>query len=102
VSVTSPHGQGRKLRPAVVIDMVDADSFLAVAGSTSFPEPLPNECVLLPWHPEGKVKTKLKRKTVAVCNWMVKLGVAEVREIGGFVPPEIMKAILEKIPADSH
>jgi hypothetical protein len=61
-----------KLRPAVIVTptgMIGAAKRLqVVAISSRFSEPLPADHVLLPWHAQGHLRTRLHRKCAAVCN----------------------------------
>jgi hypothetical protein len=68
-----------------------------VAVSTTFPHPVPEDCVELPYHPAGQSRTGLRRRSVAVCSWREQLTHADViREIGR-VPDQRMLLILEKV-----
>lgn len=70
-----------------------------VASSTAAKQdPRPNYYIEIPYHPSGRVCTKLKQPTVAVCNWSVTVIKNEIDEanIGGHVPPTIMELIVNK------
>jgi PemK-like, MazF-like toxin of type II toxin-antitoxin system len=64
----------RKLRPAVVVSPTDrlslAGPINVVAITSRLPDPLPDDHVLLPWHPRGHPRTRLNRRCAAVCTWL--------------------------------
>lgn len=99
--VLSPDGETRKCRPAVVVtatnEIVPGKPFVVVAATTRINEPLPEEYVDLPWHPRGAVRTKLRKRTAAVCNWLLTITEGDVREFGGIVPPDTMTEIVRKV-----
>ena len=88
-------------RPAVVLhhlDGLDPGSPLVVAvGTTQVSRPLQDEEVLLPWHKDGLAKTKLRKPTAIICNWVAEVPQNEVRNVGGPVPDSHMKEILQKV-----
>ena len=92
-----------KLRPAVVVtptDRISENSPLhAVAITSRLSEPLPADHVMLPWHPKGHPRTKLNRRSAAVCSWVVQIQPGDVREFAGFVPGPVLLQILERIPS---
>ena len=96
----SSDGRSRKCRPAVILtrtDQIRAGSpFVAVAITTTFPDPPPDDHVLLPWHPNGAVRTRLNRPCAAACSWLVQITESDVMRVGGVVPPELMRTIVEK------
>ncbi len=89
-----------KTRPMVVttrrIDIVRGKPIVAVVCSTHFREPPePNE-ILIPSDPEGAVVTRLREKTVAVCDWLVTLQSDEIKETGGMVHSALLREICSK------
>jgi hypothetical protein len=66
----------RKMRPAVIVTPDDqiptADSLEVVAVTSWLPRRLPDDHVLLPWHPRGHPRTGLNRKCAAVCTWLAR------------------------------
>jgi mRNA-degrading endonuclease toxin of MazEF toxin-antitoxin module len=94
----SSDGKSTKRRPAVIVtltEQITADDpcFLVVAATTKFTSPLPEDHVLLPWHPQGKVRTQLRQPTAAVCNWIFEIRESHVMKYGGVVPPKVMLEI---------
>jgi mRNA-degrading endonuclease toxin of MazEF toxin-antitoxin module len=99
--VNDPQGQNRKPRPLVIVtpteDIREGERFVAVAVSSTFPCPVPDDYVELPYHPEGHPRTGLKRRSAAVCSWREGLTHADVIRDIGRVPDRQMLAILEKV-----
>ena len=92
----------RKLRPAVVVtpdNRITVSGPLEVVAVTSrLPDPLPDDHVLLPWHPRGHPRTGLNRKCAAVCGWAARIAVGDVRSVAGLVPGPVLLDILSRIP----
>jgi hypothetical protein len=61
-------------------------------GQSSF-----SETVELPSTTTGHPQTKLKKPCEVVCSWVVSAPVADVRDSGGFVPPDLLAEILAKV-----
>jgi hypothetical protein len=99
--ILSPDGKKRKRRPAVVLtttsEILPGQPFVVVAVTTQFTDPLPPDHVRLPWHPLGKVRTRLRKPTAAVCSWLAEIMEGDVRQIGGVVPPQAMLEIVRKV-----
>lgn len=91
----------RKLRPAVVVTptdrIADAGPLHVVAITSRLNDPLPPDHVLLPWHTQGHPRTGLNRRCAAVCTWISRIQLADVKEIGGFVPGGVMIEILRRV-----
>lgn len=85
-----------KDRPAIIAtatdEIADAAEIVAVAVSHSATEaskPWPEWYVPLPYHREGRVHTKLKKETVALCDWVFALRHDHIRDfIGDYVKPQ--------------
>ena len=96
----SSDGRSRKRRPAVILTRTDEIRpnvpFVAVAITTTFPDSPPGDHVLLPWHPTGAVRTRLNRPCAAACSWLVRITESDVVRVGGIVPPELMRTIVER------
>ena len=99
--LASLDGTTTKRRPAVIItptDEIKSDQpFAVVAATTKFSEPLPDDHVHLPWHHQGKVRTRLRQATVVVCRWLSTIRVEVIQNYGGVVPPETMAEILAAV-----
>ena len=85
--VTDPRDGNPKPRPLVVVSTTSEISrtatFIAVAITGEFSEPLQADEVLLPWHPQGRCKSGLTKPCVAKCSWMRQLLLADVIEVKG-------------------
>jgi len=94
----------RKLRPGVIVtatNQISEEGPLRIVAVTSrVPEPLPDDHVLLPWHPQGHARTRLNRKCTAVCTWIGTILPADIRDVAGVVPGECLLDILTKIHSD--
>ena len=101
VEVADQSGRNAKCRPAVVLTATDEiQPGCQVAGAavtTRYIAPLPAHYVLLPWHPSGNVVTRLKKKSFAVCDWVVAFSDGDIQAVGGLVPPHIMVQIMTSI-----
>ena len=66
-----------KQRPAIILtataDIRDDEPFLAIAITTSFDDPPPDDHVPLPWDPRGRAATKLRKRSAAVLSWIVEV-----------------------------
>jgi mRNA-degrading endonuclease toxin of MazEF toxin-antitoxin module len=109
--VVDPQGRNRKQRPLIIVTATDeiqaGTPLVAVAVSTTFPHPIPDDCVELPFHPGGQSRTGLRKRSVAVCSWLATLTHADVTREIGHVPAQQMLVILEKVkelttPADEQ
>ena len=89
-----------KTRPMIVatrrVDIIRSGLVFAVVCSTDFAEPLLPEEVRLPFEAEGRCVTKLRKDTVAVCDWTVTLPTDSIEETGGLVPAYLLREIFEK------
>jgi len=99
--VLDPQGKNRKARPVVLTtlaaELATDEPHLGVAITATLPRPLPDDYVELPWHPQKHPKTGLRKRSAAVCSWIVKVQGAEIVEVIGRVPDKQMEEILEKI-----
>ena len=91
-----------KLRPAVIVtpsDRITAAGPLEVVAVTSqLPLPLPDDYVLLPWHPRGHPRTGLNRKCAAVCSWLARIVPSDIQGVAGIVPGPVLLDIVSRIP----
>src|SRR5687767_12278805 len=95
-TVRDPRGRNPKRRPAVVVsDRETSGAIDVVAVSTSVTDPPPSDCVPLPWDPQGRASTRLRRRCVAVCSWAVILAADELEDTGGYVPAADLQRILD-------
>src|SRR5687768_3386092 len=94
VPVADPRGTNVKTRPVVLVtapgEIVAGGKVVGVAVTGTFAEPLPPECVVLPWNRQGSASTGLRKKCCAVCNWLVPLYAADLEDTGKYVPKNVM------------
>ncbi len=90
-----------KRRPLVIITDTNQifmdEKIVGAAITTTYPEPPPETHVALPWHPRGQAATGLRRRSAAVCNWLVRLQPSSVEEVMGFVPTRTLLTIVKRI-----
>ncbi len=70
---------------------------VGVAVTTTYPEPPPTNCVTLPWSERGHPATGLRRRSAAVCDWLVSFRPSEAVTEGGHVPGRTLQAILSTV-----
>jgi len=91
----------RKVRPAVVVtptaEIAPGKTIRLVAITTRLTVPLPNDHVVLPWDPQGRARSGLRRKCVAVASWQSAILVEDVQQVVGVLPPATMNELLTKI-----
>jgi hypothetical protein len=104
VPVADPNGFNNYRRPVVILtrndEIEDADTLYGVVASNTAAtsQPPSDSLIQLPYQREGRVGTKLKKPTVAVCGWIVAIDKSEIAEedIGGVVPSHLVQLILER------
>src|SRR6266498_5490505 len=93
----------RKLRPAVIVApaarLTSGGPFDVVAITSRLTDPLPDDHILLPWHPRGHPRTGLNRRCAAVCTWLTQIVDSDIQDVAGIVPAPVMKEILAKVTA---
>ena len=101
VELLDPQGRNPKCRPAIIItptdDITPDGEVRVVAISTSLDAAPPEVQVALQFDPRGACRTGLREQCVAVCNWVVRIPVASIREYVGTVPGKTMYEIGEKV-----
>jgi mRNA-degrading endonuclease toxin of MazEF toxin-antitoxin module len=99
-TVCSPQGTYKK-RPLVIISPTDEilldREIVAVAVTTTFAHPAPPDHVELPWFRAGHPATGLKRRSAAVCTWLVNFQPSDIISIMGFVPTRYLMQILDRV-----
>lgn len=88
-------------RPIVILtpteEIILDQPIVGVAVSTRVSEPpSPNE-VPLPYSRLGHPATRLRRRCVAVCNWLVEVRPTELRPVEGYVPAKTLARILRRV-----
>lgn len=100
-TVPDPRGANAKSRPVVIVTAtgdIRPDGDVQVVAVTTLTGQAPfSETVELPSDPAGHPQTKLKKPCEAVCSWVVTVPVADLRDSGGTVPPEVLVEILAKV-----
>lgn len=106
VEIVGLDGQAKR-RP-VVITTPDPDiasstelAGIACSHSAAFRTPRPADYVEIPYHPSGRCRSKLTKPTIAICGWTVTISKTDIvalpdRYLGGIVPPEALKSIIER------
>lgn len=93
----------RKLRPAVIVtpteQITSGAPLTVVAISSRLAEPLPEDHVLLPWHPNRHPRTGLNRRCAALCSWLAQIVESDIKDFAGIVPSPVMAIILGKVEA---
>src|SRR5438128_509948 len=93
----------RKLRPAVIVTPTErftsGGPLDVVAVTSRLASPLPDNYVLLPWHPQRHPRTGLNRRCAAVCTWLAQILEADIRDVAGIVPAAVMRTILTTVAA---
>ena len=93
----------RKTRPAIVVtatsDIALGKTVRVVAVTTRLPDPLPDDHVLLPWHPQGTARSGLRRKSAAVPSWLMEVSVDDLQVVG-VLPPHVIDDLLAKVAAN--
>ena len=98
--IPDPRGV-RKDRPVLVLtptdEIADAELIVGAAIATSFPEPPPYTHIALPWAADGSVKTGLRRRSAAVCNWLVKLEPGKIEPVKGYLDARRLADVMGRV-----
>jgi hypothetical protein len=70
-----------------------------VAITTRLPNPLPDDHVVLPWDPQGKACSGLRRRCAAVATWRAEIPVESMQKPVGILPPPVIAELVAKIAA---
>jgi mRNA-degrading endonuclease toxin of MazEF toxin-antitoxin module len=102
----SDGGGGYKEHPAVIVIPPDADGMIRVVGiSTNTTLERADRQVELPWDRQGRAKTGLTERSVAVCTWLHRDHVDAIRRFGGTVPGRQMtqiNLILQRLASETE
>jgi segregation and condensation protein B len=98
--VPDQNGVNPKDRPVLLlIPFHDTDTdACGVAITSTYPHPPPSTAILLPYQRQGKCQTDLINPSVAVCDWPVVVGKADILGKLGICPPIPLAAILAQLP----
>ena len=98
VELLDPQGRNLKRRPAVVVtateEIVPEGEVVVVAISTQRVQAPPEAQVDLPWSRPRHPRTGLSEPCSAVCSWLARVKVSEIRDLGGVVPGRPLLEIL--------
>ena len=101
--IADKRGHNRYHRPVIILtaneEIASSDILVGVVASNTayFESPRPTSYIELPYQPQGKVGTKLRKPTVAMCEWIEEFEKAKVlpENIGGLVEPVLLELILD-------
>jgi mRNA-degrading endonuclease toxin of MazEF toxin-antitoxin module len=92
------HGDAAKTRPVVVVTAPEAEvavgGILAV-GCTSSAYPSDAEAIELPSHPQGKVRTGLRKRTWAVVPWALLIRKEQLMHHAGYISGALLDQLLK-------
>lgn len=98
VAVADPQDRNVKIRPAVIISetsQIQADGRIAcIAVTSSLPDKLPDDCILLPFQLGGQTRTGLRKRSAAMCSWPFETTEDKIVKYLGIVPPKILDEII--------
>jgi len=109
--INVPGKGGKAKRRPVVITTSDAEitaetelAGIVCSHTSANVEPRPADYVEIPHHPAGRCRTKLRKPTVAVCRWPVKLKKEEIAglaadDFGGVVNPNLLEKVIKTTAA---
>lgn len=95
-----PRGLNPKCRPGIVLNSghQPGEQIVVSALTTTFSEPLGPHLVEIPC--DGS--TLLKKRCVAVCNWLVAISERDIVSVGGQVSLPLMQAIILRLPKKAN
>jgi hypothetical protein len=102
--VADQHGHS-KHRPVVILDRTVEISTakpltcVVASHSAALKQPRRDSWIELPWSESADTETKLRKPTVAVCEWLAAVDASRITEndVGGIVPQSIMLEIIQKV-----
>jgi mRNA-degrading endonuclease toxin of MazEF toxin-antitoxin module len=101
VEMPDPQGRNVKARPAVIVsdtsEITSEATIWCVAVTSAIPPKKPKDCVLLPIHPNGHLRTGLKKRSAAICSWLFEISTERIQKILGLVPTKQLEEVLECI-----
>jgi|SRR6266550_9104167 len=91
---------GRQVVLTPASDIEENSPLVVMCITTSFPNPPPEDHILLPWNADPRrVETKLAKRSAAVVSWLDTLYPDEVLELKGRVPGLVMERIQSRLRA---
>jgi mRNA-degrading endonuclease toxin of MazEF toxin-antitoxin module len=104
VEVMDPQKRNSKTRPAVSISenkqIKEDGRIICVAVTSAVPDKLPGDFVLLPFHPGGKSRTGLRKRSAAMCSWLFEVREDQIERYLGIVPSAKLQEILNLAEGD--
>lgn len=105
IELADKRGFNKYPRPVIILtptaEISSEDTLVCVVASHSASQksPRPDSYVEVPHQPEGKVRTRLRKPTVAVCQWLEEFEKDDLLagDVSGVVPPSCLKHILMKV-----
>ncbi len=100
--VEDPRGNWKK-RPALILTATDEiilnAPIVAAPITSTFTDPPPHECVLLPSQKRGHPSTRLYLRSVAVCGgWgPIELRPSDILSVEGFLPTKYLIKVLQRV-----
>lgn len=81
------------------IDSEDDLQGVVISHTAWHRDPRPDHFIELPHQPRGLVGTKLRKPSVACCDWLVSFVRSDLTadQIGGHVQPTLLEAIIDKV-----
>ncbi len=103
VELADPRGQNPKTRPAIVVssdaEIAKGESLFLVAVTSNVTDPLPENHIELPWDASGKSRSGLKKRSAAICDWIVHVEQDKVERIIGHLPATLVVEIVRRVPS---
>src|SRR5258708_39267236 len=100
----APKGRNHKGRPAVVVtedrDIPVSGPISVVAVTSSIDDPIPATQVELPWDRTGAARSGLKKRSVALCDWVVVIERSEIERVIGQLPNPVTAQIMSRLPPE--
>ncbi len=78
-------------------DIREDEPLIVLAITTTFPDPPPEDHILLPWSSRGQSLTRLRKRSAAVLSWVAEVPIEDVSGLEGDVPEKLMIEILERL-----
>ncbi len=104
MKIPDKNGYNAYPRPLIILtptkEIASADTLVGVVCSSTAPktdallEKPPKEHVPLPYQADGYVRTKLKKETVALCEWIASFRKDDIESVGGRVHAELLEKIV--------
>ena len=90
-------GDHAKTRPVVVITSPEAEGALGgiiVVACTSSSYPADTTAIELPSHPEGRVRSGLRKKTWAIPRWTVMVRREQLKTYAGYISGKLLDQVV--------